>query len=535
MYTPPNTATVSPVTATATSATRAAPAPAGRGREPATPPPRAVVVGGGICGLTAAWRLHEAAAAAGLALEVRVVEASSRPGGKVVTEHLDGFVVEGGPDSFLSAKPRAAALVRDLGLGDRLVGCADVPRRVWVVQRGRLVELPAGLKMLVPTRLVPFLASPLFSWRGKARILAERWLPARAEGGEAEGRDESLADFVRRRFGREALERLADPVTSSIHLGDPERLSLAAVWPAGVECERRFGSVTRGVTAGGRPAGAPGVAVRSAAEPPFLTLRGGLGELIDALAGRLAAAGAEVLTGRPALELRSGAEEPGGGGRPWTVRLAGGAELAADAVVLAVPAYAAAELLAGSRPELAAGLAALPYASAATVALGFDAADARLPDGFGFFVPAAERRAVVAAAFASTKFPGRAPGGRVLVRAFVGGARGERWAELPDGELVAAVRADLEALLGLAAEPVLARVHRWPRGYPQYEVGHRERVTALEAQCGPGLYLAGSAFHGAGLPDTVASAERAAAALAAHLAARAAASRLPREHRQSKP
>lgn len=513
--------------------------------------PRVVIVGGGVCGLAAAWRLRRDAAASGLPLEVTVVEGSPRPGGKVVTERLDGFVVEGGPDSFLAAKPQAAALVRELGLGERLVGCAEAPRRVWVARGDRLVELPAGLQMLVPTRLGSFLRSPLFSWRGKARVLAERWVPPRTaagnESGSGETEDESLASFVRRRFGSEALERLADPVMSSLHLGDPERLSLAAVWPACVDLERRFGSVSRGIrgrpgtasatarsgsrsasAAPGSTAGAPhGRASAHPASPasPFLTLAGGLGELIDALVARLRGpGGAEILTGRPAVEVRTAApgDRRGGpsDGPPWTVRLAGGDELAADAVVLALPAFAAAELVAGSRPALAGGLAALPYASAATVALGYPPGAVHLPEGFGFFVPAAEGRALVAATFASTKFAGRAPDGAELVRAFVGGARGERWAELPEPELVAAVRADLAELTGLRAEPSLVRVHRWPRGYPQYEVGHRRRVAELEALCGPGLHLAGSAFHGAGLPDTIASAERAAAAIAADLAAR---------------
>ena len=545
---------MSPPTLASAPALRSAPATAGGGTGGA--PLRAVIVGGGVCGLTAAWRLRREAAETGLPVEVTVVEADSRPGGKVITERIDGFVVEGGPDSLVASKPRAAELARELGLGDRLVGCAAAPRRVWVARGGRLVEVPAGLQTLVPMRLEPFLGSPLFSWRGKARILAERWVPARrAEDGQG---DESLAGFVRRRFGSEALERLADPVLSSIHLGDPERLSLDAVWPACAGLERRFGSVGRGVravsrnasgsgtgavgrtagtgaataaasrphgspAAGGGPAASlPAAAGRPApADRPFLTLAGGLGELIDALVARLRGpGGAEILTGRPAVEVRTAG---GDGGAPrWIVRLAGGEQLAADAVVLALPAFAAAELVAGSRPELAAGLAELPYASAATVALGYRPGGARLPEGFGFFVPAAEGRALVAATFASTKFEGRAPAGGALVRAFVGGARGERWAELPEAELVAAVRADLRALLGLAAEPALVRVHRWPRGYPQYEVGHRQRVAALEAMCGPGLVLAGSAFHGAGLPDTVASAERAAAAVLESLAARAA-------------
>ena len=514
-------------------------------RAPAAP--SAVVIGGGVCGLTAAYALLRRAAEAGVALDVTVVEGEPRFGGKIVTERCGGFVVEGGPDSILAAKPQAAALARELGLGDRLIGCDGARGRVWVARRGRLAEVPAGLQMLVPTRPGAFLASALFSWPGKARIALERWLPPRPAAG-----DESLAGFVRRRFGREALERLADPVLSSIHLGDPERLSLAAVWPGCAELERRHGSLGRGVRAAAAGRTAAGVVPRrasvtraapgtspsrfapggsapggasagdaAASEPAFLTLRDGLGGLIEALAGRLGGpGGAALLAGRPAAEVRPAAA---GGGPPFTVVLADGEALATDAVLLAVPAYAAAELLAAARPELAAALGALPYASAATVALGFATGAAALPAGFGFFVPAAERRAVVAATFASTKFPGRAPAGCALVRAFVGGARGERWAELPEDELVAAVRADLAKLLGLTAEPVLARVHRWPRGYPQYEVGHRERVAALEAQCGPGLYLAGSAYHGAGIPDTVASAERAAAAIAEFLAGRAAA------------
>jgi oxygen-dependent protoporphyrinogen oxidase len=480
-----------------------------------------VIVGGGVCGLVAAYHLRRHAFEAGLPLDVTVVEAAPRLGGKIVTEHSGGFVVEGGPDSFLAAKPQAAALARALGLGERLVGCDGARRRVWVARRGRLAEVPPGLQMLVPTRPRAFLASPLFSWPGKARIALERWLPPRPAAG-----DESLAGFVRRRFGREALERLADPVLSSIHLGDPERLSLAAVWPGCAELERRHGSVGRGVRAAAAATGAGRTQAGGSAggpatgEPAFLTLRGGLAELIDALAERLGGpGGAALLAGRPAVEIAAAA----GGGPPFTVRLADGETLSADAVLLAVPAFAAADLLAAARPELAAALGALRYASAATVALGFPPGAAALPEGFGFFVPAAERRAVVAATFASTKFPGRAPAGGALVRAFVGGARGEAWAELPEDELVAAVRADLAALIGLAAEPALARVHRWPRGYPQYEVGHRERVAALEAHCGPGLYLAGSAYHGAGIPDTVASAERAAAAMAEFLAARAAA------------
>lgn len=482
-----------------------------------SPRPRVVIVGGGVGGLAAAHYLLARAGESGRAPRVTVVEGADRAGGKVLTEHLGGFVIEGGPDSLLASKPKAVELVRELGLGDRLLACDDSRRRVMVERGGRLVEVPPGLRLMVPGRLGPFLRSPLFSWPGKARILAERWVPARRPR-----QPESLAAFVRRRLGREALERLADPVMSSIHLGDPERLDLAATFPAFAAAERRYGSLTRAARSdGARGVGAAGGGAHTATNRPaplFYTLRGGLSELIDALTGRLAGiADATVRLGQPATAVFAN----GRGGAAFTVELAGGDSLAADAVVLAVPAFAAAGLLAPARPELARELGELRYVSAATVALGYRAgALACPPQGFGFFVPAATGRAVVAATLSSNKFAGRAPAGATLLRAFVGGARGERWVDLPDDELIAAVRREVEGLLGIEAEPSLVRLHRWPHGYPQYELGHVEKVARIEQLAGDGLFFAGSAYHGPGIPDTLASAERAAQAAAGYLARR---------------
>lgn len=495
---------------------------------------RVVIVGGGVAGLAAAHYLLARSRASRRPLRVTVVEGARRAGGKVLTEHADGFVIEGGPDSLLASKPKAIELVRELGLGDRLLACDDSRRRVMVERGGRLVEVPAGLKLMVPTRLAPFLRSPLFSWPAKARILAERLVPARRSGGP-----ESLAAFVRRRLGREALERLADPVMSSIHLGDPERLDLEATFPAFAAAERRFGSLTRAARRP-RPVRQPGAGdrrdVSSRTDPArttgprpaplFYTLRGGLSELIDALTGRLAgSAGVTVRLGQPATAVFPGGGDgdtgDGGDGTGFVVELGGGESLPADAVILAVPAFAAAGLLAPARPELARELGELRYVSAATVALGYPAgALASPPRGFGFFVPATAHRAVVAATLSSNKFADRAPAGATLLRAFVGGARGERWVDLTDDELVPRVRREVEALLGIAADPCLVRVHRWPHGYPQYELGHRAQVARIEQLADDGLFFAGSAYHGPGIPDTLVSSERAAETVLASLGGR---------------
>lgn len=466
--------------------------PAGRRR-------RFVVVGGGVAGLAAARRLARPAGAAPPPA-VTVVEAASRPGGKVLSERSQGFLVEAGADSFLTARPAALELARALGLDGRLLAPGG-GSGVAIVRRGRPLPLPAGLRLLVATRPLPLLASPLLSPAGRLRLLAERWVPPRragGSGGDDDGDGETLAAFSRRRLGREALDYLADPLLASISLGDPERLGVDDAWPMLADAERRWGSLTRAARQR-----EPGDG------PALLSLRGGLGELVEALVADLGSAGVEIRCGQAALALAPAA----GGG--WRLRLAGGAEVAADAVVLALPAAAAAGLLAAARPEPADELRRLPPpASVAVVSLGYRAADlAAAPAGHGFFVPAAEGRCLVAVTWSWRKLAGRAPAGRGLVRAFVGGVRGERWLELDDGALTAAVRSDLAQLAGVTAEPLLTRVHRWPDGYPQYELGYRRRVAAAEALCDPTLALAGGAFHGLGLPAAVTSGEAAAGRL----------------------
>jgi oxygen-dependent protoporphyrinogen oxidase len=444
------------------------------------------VVGGGVTGLAAAHRLVERGS------DVVLLEAANRLGGTIATEHTGGFVVEGGPDAFVTEKPWGLALCERLRLTGDLVGTREGDRRTYVVSRGRLHPLPEGFLLLAPTDLGALVASPLFSWRGKLRMALDLVLPR----GRAD-EDESLAAFVRRRLGREALERAADPLVGGIYTADPERLSLAATMPRFLDIERRHRSLILGLRAAARAAPAAG-----ARYSLFVTHRDGMGALIEALARRL-----------PAGAVRLGAPVAGIARESGRWRLAAGGEtVSADAVVLAVPAYQAARLLAPLDETLARALAGIEYASSATVTLGYRAVDAPSLRGFGFVVPAVEGRALLACTFASRKFPNRAPEGHELLRAFVGGARRPELAALPDDALIGLVRNELRTLLGIAAEPVLARVHRHPRAMPQYTVGHLERVAAIEARTAalPGLALAGAAYRGVGLPDCVRGGEVAA-------------------------
>ncbi len=454
-----------------------------------------LVIGGGIAGLAAALELSRGDHA------VALVEASERFGGKIATERSDGFLLEAGPDSFARHNPAGLALVRELGLEERLVPTR--PGRVYGVRGRRLVPLPEGLHLVVPTRLAPVLASPLLSWRGKARLLADLVLPRRDPRAGDGGREESVGAFVRRRLGAEYLERVAGPLLAGIHATAPDRLSLDAAFPRLAALERRH----RSLILGARAAAADRRGDEGAAR---VTLAGGLGELVEALVERLEPRGVDLRTGAGATTLEPAGPGGAGGGR-WRLRLAGGGALEADGVVLAVPAAAAAGLLAGAAPELVSGLRELPAASTATVSLAYPRPAVRHPlDGVGFLASAGEGLAVTACTFSSSKFPGRAPAGHVLLRAYVGGSRHGDRARLGEAELVALVRDELTDLLGLSGDPVLVRIHRFLDANPRYVLGRAERVREIEAALPPGLALAGCAFHGLGIPDCIASGRRAA-------------------------
>ena len=456
-----------------------------------------VVVGGGIAGLSAAHRAVELGRERRLAVDVTLLEARARLGGTIETEHVDGFLVESGPDSFLSEKPWALALCRRLGVEDRLVRTDDRFRRTFVWHRGRLHPLPDGFQLLAPTQLTPFLTSGLFSWPGKLRMAFDLVLP---RGGT--GDDETLGAFVRRRLGREALERVAQPLVAGIYTADPDELSLGATMPRFLELERRERSVILALWRASRRA--PQAGTSGARWSLFVTFARGMSELIDTLAARLP-------TGAVRLGQRVGGLERHDG--RWRVGLADGSALDADRVVVATEAHRAARLLRYVDPQIAALLAEIPYASSATVSLGYRRSDVPHPlDGFGFVVPHGEGRALLAGTFSSVKYPGRAPEGFVLLRAFLGGALGEADLAGEEAEIADRARRDLRDALGIVAAPVLTRVHRHPGSMPQYRLGHLDRIDAIERRLGahPGLSLAGAAYRGVGIADTVHSSETAA-------------------------
>ena len=457
---------------------------------------RLVVVGGGIAGLTAAHRAVEISRERETALELTVLEARDRLGGTIETEHAGGFLVETGPDSFLSEKPWALALCRRIGLESRLVGTDDRFRRVFVWFGKRLHPVPDGFQLLAPTRLTPFITSSLFSWPGKLRMALDVILP---RGG---GGDESLGAFVRRRLGREALERIAQPLVAGIYTADPDELSLLATMPRFVELERRERSLIVGLWKASRKA--PAASTSGARWSLFVSLAGGMGELIAALASRLPSDAVR-------LKHRVGGTERRG--VQWRVTTEEAGAIDADAVIVATETHAASRLLRYVDPPLATMLETIPYASSATVSLGYRRADVPHPlDGFGFVVPRAEHRDLLACTFSSVKYPGRAPERHVLIRCFVGGALNAAALERSDDEIVERVRRELGEALGITAAPMLTRVARHPASMPQYAVGHLTTVETIERRLAaiPGLLLAGGGYRGVGIADCVRSGEAAA-------------------------
>jgi oxygen-dependent protoporphyrinogen oxidase len=454
---------------------------------------RVAVIGGGIAGLAAAHRLVELGGC-----DVALFEVSARLGGAICTKRQDGYLVEYGADNFITTNPAGLDLCRRIGFEGELIRTRQGFRSAYVVHRGRLERVPEGFLLMQPRRLWPMVTTGLLSPVGKLRLLCEALVPRRRDGA-----DESLASFARRRLGHEAYERLVEPLVGGIYTADGEQLSLAATLPRFVEMERRHGGLIRAAWRGAARDASQDSAARYSL---FVAPRNGMQSLVEALAARL-----------PEGAVRLGAAveqigpDPGGG---WSIQCAGlaGAEGRFDAVVLALPAFRTAAVLAAVDPQLAAELAAIPYASSAVAILGYRAEQLRPLDAFGVVVPAIEGRSVLAISAASVKYAGRAPEGRVLLRVFLGGARRPELAELPDEDLQRMAQAEVAELLNAQGEPELTRIVRWPRAMPQYHVGHLERVTRIEGLAArhSGLALAGSAYRGVGVPDCVAGGERAA-------------------------
>jgi oxygen-dependent protoporphyrinogen oxidase len=505
---------------------------------------RVAIIGGGISGLSAAFAL-EKARVSGAPVEYQLYESSPRLGGALYSEIVDGCVIEAGPDSFISEKPWAAALCRELGIGDQLIGSNDNDRKTWIVSGKRLLSLPDGLMFLVPTKILPTAFSPLFSWGTKFRMAKELLHPPRPMR-----EDESVAAFIERHFGREMVDRLADPMLSGIYGGDTDRLSVRATLGRFVEMEEKYGSLSRAMLVANKKmktmmAGKP--------KPPlFTSLRNGMQQMVDTLVSRIRPQSIALNAAVEALEKRGGkyylhissGEGPAQGhdvselspeqrsvkghefsqlsteqsfvkghdlSRAEKSALKEGALAPAnlqafDAVIFATPANITGRLLANIDNSLSAELQQVPYSSSVTVSLIYDLADLRnLPGGHGFLVPRSEGRRMRACTFVHNKFPHRAPPDKGILRCFLGGANDEAILQLSDEEMLAIVHRELGEILHLEAEPKLQRVYRWRGAMAQYPPGHLDRVDRIEkAVAGiPGLAIAGNAFRGIGVPDCV--------------------------------
>jgi oxygen-dependent protoporphyrinogen oxidase len=461
---------------------------------------RTAIIGGGIAGLSAAYYL-EKARRSGAEIEWVLFEKSNRLGGVIKTEHRDGFVLEAGPDSFLTIKPDGAQLCRDLGIGDQLISSNDAERKTYILVKGRLVAMPDGLQFMVPTRVWPMVTTPLFSWGTKLGMAAE-FIGLRSAARLGQNEDESVAAFVQRHFGRQMVERVAEPLLAGVYGGNADNLSVRAVLPRFVEMEREHGSLVRAALHALRQTQSKTVKGNSARtvpspQPLFTSLRGGVQQMIDALLSQLRA-GSLRLQQEVISLVRTGSQ--------WQVTPDGERF---DSVVLAVPAQASAALIEPIQPKLASFLGKISYTSSAAVALAYDRVD--LPPGHGILVPASEGRTMLACTFVHKKFPHRAPEGAALLRCFISSARVPNLLDYSDEELQAILQKELKEILGISAAPRFVRVFRWACAMPQYQTGHLERVAEMERllQEVPGVHIAGNSFYGIGIPDCIRSARKA--------------------------
>jgi len=479
-------------------------------------PPRFAIVGGGITGLTAAYRLSQLEAGA----SVELFEAGDRLGGVLCTHREGEYLIEQGADSFLKKLPWAVDLCEELGLGGELLPTNPLGRRALVVRDGRLYPVPEGFVVMQPHRMLPMLFTRLLSWRGKFRLLQERWVggPQELQAMQEADFDESVASFATRRLGRETFERLVQPLLAGIFTADPYELSLAATMPSAIEAVREHGSLTRAILMKSKQEGETSRGdsesrASGARYASFVTLREGVGQLVETLAGRLPAEtihlNAAISGVEPAISSTEKREN-----RQWAIRQEDGTLHGPyDGVVVALPAPRAATIVESVDPQLSELLGKISYASSGIVCMVYrrDQIAHRL-DGFGLVVPSVERKNIIAASFSSVKFPGRAPDDEVLVRVFLGGALQPELVDLPDEKLQELAHADLKQLLGISGQPLRVDLVRWQEKMPQYHVGHVQLVDTIEKRVAAleGLELAGNAYRGVGIPQCVRSGDAAA-------------------------
>lgn len=480
------------------------------------------IIGGGITGLTAAWAVQQEAGKHDVDITYTLLEKSGRWGGKILTETIEGFgpepfIVEGGPDSFLTQKPWAAQLAKELGIGDQFLATNDERRQTFVLNKGKPAKLPDGLMLIVPTKIRPFALSRLISPLGKLRMGLDWFIKPKQDD-----EDETLADFIKRRLGHEALDKIAEPLLSGIYNADAEKQSMLATFPRFRDIEKKYGSLIKGMLAAQKarqqappnPQGKPSM---------FTSFKPGMEELVLALR--------ETLTGDCRLGVaveklamveqwprtlpqNETSQSPNLQSPKYLCHLSDGTTLQTDAVILAVPAFAAARLVAAAAPEAANILNNIRYVSTGTISLAFKQTEINHPlNGFGIVIPRSEKRRINAITWSSTKFDYRAPNGYALLRVFFGGSRTPEMMDVPDDELLSIVRTELADIMGVEAVPIFHRIYRWDRSNPQYDVGHLERVTAVQNKLPAGLMVTGSPYGGVGVPDCVRQARETAVSL----------------------
>ncbi len=473
---------------------------------------RIIIIGGGVAGLGAAFKIRRAVSE-GHDVEFVLVEKDRRLGGKIQTEIVPDpseqgrFVVDGGPDCFLTEKPACHRIAKLTGILDDELPTDESRKRTWILSRGKLHQMPDGVMMFAPTKFLPFAITGLFSWQGKIRMAMDLFIPPKKVA-PGEFNDETLESFVVRRMGRECLERLAEPLVGGVHASDPVQMSLAATFPRLLEMEQNYGSLMKAFIASRRkveemrrkyPA-KPGEKPRTF----FTSFAKGMQQLTDSMAD--AAGRKNIRTGVTVTSLQRASRDG------WRALLSDGSSVDGDAVIIATESWAAEPLVRPHDEAIADALANIPTSSSATVSIAFNENEVGFDlNAFGVLCPLVEGRALMAATYSSTKWPGRAPAGRVLLRGFVGGPHNQEIVRRSDEELVQTVLTEFHEILGLNpfAKPLFHRVFRWYLGMPQYTLGHLDRVTLIENRCSqiPGLSLAGGSYRGVGVPNCIESGE----------------------------
>lgn len=457
---------------------------------------RVVIIGGGITGLTIAYAFEQHNKNTEQPFDYMLVERAKSPGGKMATENIDGFVVEAGPDCFVAEKPWVHQMALQAGIEDSILAPNESSKRSYVYSEGKIHELPEGLLLLLPSKITPFLLSPLISWKGKIRMAADAVIP-----GKKNNTDETLSDFVTRRLGKEILDKIAAPLIGGIHSNDPETMSLRASFPRFLKMEEKSGSLLRSMLAARLKAL---FTKRDAGKSHFLSFRQGMGEISDALVSGLGKN--RVRCNRTVTRLEEIRKRDG---TRYRISFNEGEPVEADAVVVATVANQASRILEGMDSSVASFLGEIPLTSSANLSLAFKSGElGRIPDGFGLMIPAVEKRKISAVTLSSTKWNYRVPDPKYrLLRIFVGGYRNQELTLLDDADLLKIVRTELSELFGVSAAPIMTRIHRWIRERPRYTLGHIERVQSIEKLLSrhEGVFLAGCSYHGIGVGDCVAS------------------------------